>query len=95
MKRTIITMVLSGLLMGWMSMINPVIKADRGNVVKTLHKINIYSSPKFSNAKVLGSYAKHKRVMFSKLVSVGGMTRFQLENGHYITANKRYVELLK
>ncbi|MBW1606150.1 DUF5776 domain-containing protein [Lactobacillus sp. Sy-1] len=69
-------------------------KATKGQIVKTLHRINVYRGKEFRSSPKVGTYPVGKKIPVKRVVTAGGMTRFQLVNGHYITANKKYVQLI-
>ncbi|MHA8111338.1 DUF5776 domain-containing protein [Lactobacillaceae bacterium Melli_B4] len=67
---------------------------EKAKVVKTINNIKVYNGKVFKHARVIKSVKVGEKLLIKKLVHTGGMTRFELTDGHYITANKRYVKLL-
>lgn len=53
------------------------------------NKVNSYKDAKLSKSQQVRSYKKGTKLKVNRIVKQGRTTRFQLNNGHYITGNKQ------
>ncbi|WP_290123396.1 DUF5776 domain-containing protein [Secundilactobacillus silagei] len=65
----------------------------RSNKVKRVrvigNKVNSYKDVNLSSNKKVRSYKKGTKLNVKRIVKQGRMTRFELNNGRYITGNKQ------
>ncbi|MEJ6400877.1 DUF5776 domain-containing protein [Nicoliella lavandulae] len=52
--------------------------------VRVISNIKAYNGKTFKQARVAAHYKVGQRLSITKIVGTGGMTRFELTNGHYI-----------
>ncbi|WP_105957274.1 DUF5776 domain-containing protein [Apilactobacillus quenuiae] len=77
--------------------INEVYYRDNSiNTVKVIRDtgIRMHSNKNFSDANVVRNIQYGEKISIEKVVKLGHITRFKLENGNYITSNKTCVKVI-